>query len=139
MECQCPACTEIEAKARGYKIYKNPLDRHLHEVVNVSWNFAKRCETKEDEILNAVLGLGGEAGEVVDTVKKYRFHTPKPLEFFRAKIVLELGDVLYYVCKIMDLFNISLEEVLEGNRKKLESRHPEHGKVKERFSGDYIK
>ncbi len=115
------------------------LTKHLREVVNVSWNFAKRCKTWDDEVMNATLGLGGEAGETVDTVKKMVFHSPKPVDFFRSKIILELGDVLYYVCKIMDLFHVTPEEVLAANRAKLESRHPEHGKVTERFGEGYIK
>lgn len=116
----------------------NLLQKHLDEVINVSWNFAGRCATHKDEVMNAVLGLGGEAGEVVDQVKKMYYHTEKPEAFHREKLVSEIGDVLFYVTKTMDLLGITLEEALVQNRKKLESRHPELGVVKERFADGFI-
>lgn len=112
---------------------------HLDNVINPSWNFAKRCKTPEDHILNAVLGLGGEAGEVVDQIKKALYHTTKPEGFHREKIVSELGDVFFYAIKFMELMGISLEECIVANKTKLESRHPELGKVTERFGEGYIK
>lgn len=115
------------------------LESHLENVVNKSWNFAGRCETHKDSVMNAVLGLAGEAGEVADVVKKAYFHTEKDLSFHIDKLRLELGDVMFYWLKIMDLFNLSVKEILDANREKLESRHPELGKVTERFAQGYIK
>jgi len=89
--------------------------------------------------MNALVGLASEAGETLDIGKKMWFHTEKPFSEFRAKLVLELGDILYYFLKTLDLFGITMEEVVDGNRAKLESRHPELGKVTERFSGNYIR
>lgn len=114
------------------------LHNHLTNVINKSWNYAGRCKTVNDEINNAVLGLAGEAGEVSDQVKKMLYHTEKPFTFHREKLVSELGDVFFYAMKLMDLMGISLEEVIAGNKEKLESRHPELGKVTERFSQGYI-
>lgn len=115
------------------------LKQHLNKVINKSWNYAKRCKTKNDHIMNAVLGLAGEAGEVADQCKKMLYHTEKPFEFHRAKLVSELGDVVFYLIKFMDLTGITMDEVIVANRAKLESRHPELGKVKTRFSDGYIK
>lgn len=115
------------------------LKQHLNEVVNVAWNYAGRLKTTQDHQMNAMVGLASEAGELLDLGKKMWFHSEKPFESYRTKIVLELGDVFFYALKVMDVFGISLKEVLDGNRSKLESRHPELGKVKERFSGDYIR
>jgi NTP pyrophosphatase (non-canonical NTP hydrolase) len=112
---------------------------HLKNVVNKSWNFSGRLKSKQDHEVNAMVGLASEAGELLDIGKKMWFHTEKPFSFFREKIVLELGDVFYYALKVMDIFGISLKEVLDKNREKLESRHPELGKVKERFGEGFIK
>lgn len=117
---------------------KSLFKEHLDNVINPCWNFAGRCKTWEDEVMNAVLGLGGEAGEVVDQVKKMLYHSPKPDGFHKKKLVSELGDSFFYHIKFMDLMGITLKEVLEANREKLESRHPELGKVKERFGKDFI-
>jgi NTP pyrophosphatase (non-canonical NTP hydrolase) len=113
--------------------------KHLDEVINPCWNFAGRCDSKEDEITNAILGLGGEAGEIVDQVKKMLFHSPKPEGFHRAKLVSEFGDSFFYHIKAMELLGITLEECLAQNREKLQSRHPELGKVTERFGPEAIK
>ena len=115
------------------------FETHLKEVINPCWNYAGRIKDWEGEISNAVMGLGGEAGEIVDEVKKMLFHTPKPGEHFRNKLVNELGDSFFYHIKFMELMGITLEEVLEANRLKLQSRHPELGLVTERFGEGYIK
>lgn len=113
------------------------LEQHLHEVVNKTWNFAGQCQSHRDEILNAVLGLAGEAGEVADQYKKVYFHGPKG--DVRDKIIKELGDVCFYLIKLIDLNGTTLEEVLAVNKAKLESRHPELGKVTERFGAQAIR
>lgn len=112
---------------------------HLEGIVNKSWNYAGRCKTKTDELMNAVLGLAGEAGEVADQVKKWQFHTEKPWDFHREKLVSELGDVYFYLLKLQDLTGITTEECIAGNAAKLRSRHPELGHVAERFPDGYIK
>ncbi len=117
----------------------NLLTNHLKNVINPTWNFAKRLKTPQDHQMNALVGLASEAGETLDIGKKAWFHSEKPEGFYREKFVLELGDILYYFLKVLDVFGISLEEVIEGNRAKLASRHPELGEVKERFSGDFIR
>lgn len=115
------------------------LKKHLKEVINPAWNFARRCTTSDQEKLNALIGLASEAGETLDIAKKQFFHNEKPEEFFREKYLSELGDVIYYWIKSVDLLGFTPEEVLAYNRKKLESRHPELGKVGERFGKDAIK
>lgn len=115
------------------------LKKHLNNVILKSWNFSGRLETPRDSQMNALVGLASEAGETLDIGKKMWFHTEKPFKEFRQKLVYELGDILYYFLITLHVFDISLKEVVEGNRDKLESRHPELGKVKERFGKDSIK
>lgn len=117
----------------------NILKQHLDEVVNKAWNYAGRITTPEGHQQNAMVGLASEAGELLDIGKKMWFHTEKPIESFREKILQELGDVFFYALKVMDVFGFTVEEVLAANRAKLESRHPELGKVTERFGSGYIK
>lgn len=113
------------------------LYAHLDGVINRTWNFAGRCENHKDEVMNAALGLGGESGEVLDVLKKAYFHTDRgmPLD----ALTKELGDVLFYWLKMADLFKLNIEDIIDANREKLESRHPELGKVTERFGKDAIK
>ena len=116
------------------------FNRHLDEVVNKCWNYAGRCENHKDEVMNAILGLTGEAGECADVLKKYYFHTKKAdSTHYKKELLKEMGDVIFYWLKLRDLFNLSNEEILDMNRAKLESRHPEMGKVTERFGKDAIR
>ena len=98
----------------------NPLEIHLRDVINVSWNYAGRIETWQDHVMNATLGLAGEAGEVADLTKKMFYHTDKDRY---DELVNELGDVCIYLAKVMELHGITLEECLEANKIKLQDRH----------------
>lgn len=120
-------------------VLEDPLEKHYREVVLPCWNFAGRLQTPEQHQQNALIGLTAEAGETLDIGKKMWFHTLKPFEFFREKLLSELGDIIYYWLRAVNLFGFTAKEVLDYNRKKLESRHPEMGKVKERFGKDAIK
>lgn len=48
-----------------------------------------------DRLRNATLGIAGEAGEIVEVVKKHLYHG-KSHEETRAKLEGELGDLFYY-------------------------------------------
>ena len=76
----------------------------------------------------AALGLCGEAGEVSELIKKHLLHG-KPLS--RDDLRKELGDVLWYFFHALNTFDMSLEEVMEENVRKLCDRHPvQYGNVK---------
>lgn len=104
--------------------------KHLNDVVNKCWNYAGRIDTQQGHEQNAIIGLAAEAGEALDTCKKMWFHTPKDR---RMELRSELGDVIFYWLKALDVFGFTIEEVLADNREKLSSRHPEMGQVTERF------
>lgn len=114
----------------------NPLEIHLRDVIAPVWNYAKRCETREQELQNAILGLVGEAGETADIIKKQLYHQPKD---YTEKLGHELGDLAFYFAKVLELTGFTLEQVLALNKEKLQSRHPELGQVSERFGDGYIK
>lgn len=115
----------------------NPLEQHLHDVVNKTWNFAGRLRDFQDHAMNAAAGLAAEAGEVLDIHKKLFYHTEGV--DYTDKLIHEFGDVCYYLAKLLEIHGLSLEEVLAANKEKLQSRHPELGLVNERFGTGYIK
>lgn len=78
--------------------------------------------SKEDALLNGVMGLCGEAGETIDLVKKH-LHQGHPLD--REKLIKELGDVAWYLAETAWALDAPLEEVLQKNIEKLRSRYPE--------------
>ena len=70
------------------------------------------------------LGLTGEAGEVSDKVKKVlRDRNGIFDEDAKVAIMLELGDVLWYVSQLSCELGFELEEVARANLNKLSSRN----------------
>lgn len=67
----------------------------------------------------ALLGLCGESGEVADKIKKF---IRDGNEIDKIAIGKELGDVLYYLTRIAEYFDLTLEEVAEMNIEKLIDR-----------------
>lgn len=73
-------------------------------------------------LFNGPLGLAGEAGEVVDLLKKTLIHG-HPLDV--ALLKEELGDVLWYLAEIAAKAELKLEDIAIANIEKLKKRYPE--------------
>jgi NTP pyrophosphatase (non-canonical NTP hydrolase) len=70
------------------------------------------------------LGLAGEAGEVVEKIKKLMRDTDAKIltEDQKREIAKELGDVLWYVANLAADLEYGMEEIAEMNLNKLRSR-----------------
>ena len=77
---------------------------------------------KKDVLINGVMGLCGESGEVIDIVKK---HLAQGHELDKEKIIKELGDVAWYMAEIATVLDVELEDVFVKNIEKLKKRYPE--------------
>ncbi len=77
---------------------------------------------KKDVLINGVMGLCGESGEVIDIVKK---HLAQGHELDRENLIKELGDVAWYLAETATALDVDLEEVLSRNIEKLKARYPE--------------
>ena len=77
--------------------------------------------SKFDQLREAAYGLNGEAGEVIDILKKHEFqgHT-----LDREHLISELGDVAWYLASACSAMGIGLDDLFERNIKKLEERYP---------------
>lgn len=82
----------------------------------------------DDLLQNGVMGLCGEAGEVIDIVKKVMFQGH---ELSRKDIRDELGDVAWYWSLACYALGFKASEVLEANIEKLKDRYKD-GFSKER-------
>lgn len=82
-----------------------------------------------------VLGICGESGEIAEKFKKYFRGDKEGWIHSEAKeeISKEIGDVLYYLAKLCNQLEISLEETLQKNINKLAKRKQER---KLKGSGD---
>ena len=77
-----------------------------------------------DEILmlNGAMGLNGEAGEVIDILKKYMFQGHDLDKYHVAK---ECGDCLWYLAILAKGAGYTLDEIAEMNKAKLRNRYPD--------------
>lgn len=78
--------------------------------------------SKKDVLINAVMGLCGESGEVIDLVKK---HLAQGHDLDKEKMIKELGDVAWYLAEACHALDINLEDVLTQNIDKLKRRYPD--------------
>ena len=76
-------------------------------------------EEKAD-LLHMVVGVAGEAGELVDAIKKYVIYN-KPID--RDNVVEELGDIEFYIERIRQRLGITRHETIQGNVNKLGKRY----------------
>lgn len=77
---------------------------------------------KKDVLINGVMGLCGESGEAIDIVKKW---LAQGHDLDREKLAKELGDIAWYLAETAYALDLSLEEILQGNIRKLKARYPE--------------
>jgi NTP pyrophosphatase (non-canonical NTP hydrolase) len=82
---------------------------------------------QDSMLLNGVMGLSGEAGEVIEHVKKKLFHG-KDLD--KHALIKELGDVRWYLELISISLGVSMAEVERLNVEKLRLRYPNGFEVK---------
>ena len=78
--------------------------------------------SKQEILLNGVMGLCGESGEAIDLVKKHLFQGHG---LDREKLAKELGDIAWYLAETATALDIPLETILEANIEKLKKRYPE--------------
>jgi NTP pyrophosphatase (non-canonical NTP hydrolase) len=71
-------------------------------------------------LMHMAIGISGEAGELLDAVKKAAIYC-KSLDL--TNIVEELGDLEFYMEGLRASLNISRGEVIEANKSKLMKRY----------------
>lgn len=79
-------------------------------------------ETKRGRLVNATLGLNGEAGEFADAIKKHLFHSH---ELDREMLLKELGDIQWYIAQACNALDTTVGEIMELNIAKLLKRYPD--------------
>lgn len=83
---------------------------------------AGEYKSQYDMLRNAVYGLNGESGEVIDVLKKHEFQGH---DFDRDKIIDEAGDVCWYLALLASALDVTLEKIMQKNIEKLVKRYPE--------------
>lgn len=84
-----------------------PPDEPLGHVLDVYYNAAQ---------------LSSEAGEVAGMIAKW-IKFGKQLD--KDALKLELGDAIWHITRLAEMFGWSLDEIMRANIAKLEARHPD--------------
>ena len=77
-----------------------------------------------ERLLTAGVGINAEGGEFLEIIKKMVFQGKPWNEDNREHLIIELGDILWYVAQATMALGISFDEVIATNVKKLEKRYP---------------
>ena len=77
-----------------------------------------------ERLTTAGVGLAAESGEFLEIVKKMVFQGKPWNDDNREHLIIELGDVMWYVAQACMALVIPFDEVIGGNIKKLEKRYP---------------
>ena len=77
-----------------------------------------------ERLLTAAVGISAEGGEFMEIVKKMVFQGKPWNHDNREHLIIELGDVMWYVMQACAALNVTLDEVIEGNVEKLKKRYP---------------
>jgi len=88
---------------------------------NVSRLFIKPAD-RQGRILHAAVGIAGEAGEILDSVKKSWIYG-KPED--AANILEECGDAMFYIVALLQQYGFTLADAQAANVAKLQKRYPD--------------
>ena len=86
-------------------------------------------ELKDDVVLNrlltAAIGISAEGGEFAEIVKKITFQGKPYDDASREHMIVELGDVMWYIAQACMSLGVSIDDLVIRNVQKLSARYPE--------------
>lgn len=92
-------------------------------------DFIKRMN-EIHKLIYGVIGIQSEAGEVAGVIKDY-IRGSIDSNLMKNRLILELGDVLWYIVYCADEIGTDLETIMFMNKKKLRKRYPNGFEVKD--------
>lgn len=81
---------------------------------------SRMSEERNSKLLHYALGIGTEAGEIQDAVKKLVIYGK---ELDETNVLEEVGDSIWYMARLLALLGSSFEEVMATNNAKLKARY----------------
>jgi NTP pyrophosphatase (non-canonical NTP hydrolase) len=77
-----------------------------------------------ERLLTAGVGINAEGGEFLEIIKKMVFQGKPWNEDNREHLIIELGDIMWYVAQACMALEVSFDDVVETNVNKLKKRYP---------------
>ena len=110
-----------------YEVFVNEVTSYASKYPK---NFIDEIERIEEQgvnparLLTASVGLSGESGEFSEIVKKVVFQGKEIDDDVVKHLRSELGDIMWYVAQGCLALDTTIEELIDINVAKLESRYP---------------
>ena len=98
--------------SKDFKFFIESLHNHDREGANIN------------RLATAAVGISAEGGEFMEIVKKMVFQGKPWNDHNREHLIIELGDVLWYVAQACMALEVSFDDVVERNVEKLKARYP---------------
>ena len=98
--------------SKDFKSFINSLEHLDREGSNIN------------RLATAAVGISAEGGEFMEIVKKMVFQGKPWNADNREHLIIELGDVLWYVAQACMALEVSFDDVVAGNVEKLKKRYP---------------
>lgn len=101
--------------------------RHTKFMERMADLYYRRIDEPEvnwPQLLTAAVGLPAETGEFSEIIKKCVFQGKEMGEATHFHAVRELGDIMWYWMQAVYALNVTPEEVIQENIRKLEARYP---------------
>lgn len=97
-------------------------DDYQKQAITTAYTDPKHANTLMEKTIWA-MGIAGEAGEVIEKWKKIvAYKEGKVSQEDVDEITKELGDVIWYIAVLAHSLNLSLDDIMRNNLKKLASR-----------------
>ena len=113
-----------------FKKYESFVDAVTSDASKDFVNLADRMVELDREganierLLTAGVGINAEGGEFLEIIKKMIFQGKPWNDANKHHLVTELGDLMWYISQACIALDISMEDVIATNVKKLEKRYP---------------
>ena len=99
-----------------------PYEQFVQSIVKPGHDILVQLTPLQASVLHMAVGVSGEAGELLDAVKKHAVYQ-KQLDFDNVRE--EAGDILFYLTGLLNELGLTLNECIEANVEKLSKRYPE--------------
>jgi NTP pyrophosphatase (non-canonical NTP hydrolase) len=97
--------------------YADFVSDRLKPAINIYTEFT----LDKANLVHCILGISGEAGELLDAIKK-NFAYGKNLD--EVNVIEELGDIEFYLEGLRQHLNLTRSDVIKFNMEKLKTRYP---------------
>jgi NTP pyrophosphatase (non-canonical NTP hydrolase) len=97
-----------------------PYQQFVNSIVKSGAEIVRQLTPTQAHLLHMAVGVSGEAGELLDAVKKHCVYQ-KQIDLDNIKE--EAGDILFYLTGLLNELDMSLEECINANTEKLSRRY----------------